>query len=60
MGWVLENPKHKCDLPHRDSAGVGSLWRCEACGKLWQVHECWIGPRWMRASVYNRIKHRGK
>lgn len=58
MGLIVEKPRHRCDLPAPNTHGVGTLWRCDGCGKLWELRMVFIGTSWRPASWFNRIKYR--
>ena len=41
MGWVKrvnhEGSPHECKKPNPQWEGGGSIWRCDDCGKFWEV-----------------------
>ncbi len=76
MTWVTRAsdrpPRHECDNPNAGQRG--DLWRCDACGRLWQVSyacevchanggvhrvgQCLVGTTWRPAGAWTRFRYR--
>jgi ribosomal protein L37AE/L43A len=29
--------KHYCNIPSKYDVGIGSIWKCDDCGQLWEL-----------------------
>ena len=47
---VKDDPGHLCKRPSVVDQGVGSVWLCSQCNKIWQVELEDVRPRWVRVS----------
>lgn len=50
MGWIRKiPPDHKCEVPERTEAGIGSVWECDTCARTWTLRFESIGnpPIWV-------------
>ena len=49
MVWIIRNteqgPCACTERPDTDAGGIGSVWKCDVCGRRWTIEKAdWEGP----------------
>lgn len=62
--WVTGQNPHQCDLPFGNygfpAGGLGSVWRCGECNRLWRIEAPVLRRVWNPAPWWIRMRYMGR